>query len=483
MPQYYYSSGPVQGSGETGVPLEIVADGTATGGAFMAFHRPGLYATRFGVDQNNEFTFGGWSEGDTGKYRFWTQKNFNPSGNAIDAYNSYGVRADGTDQTANIRAALSAAVAQGKPAVTLPAGRITVNDVITIPNGVSLIGQGRESTTIVSTNAYAAILATARDTVLSGAQGLSVEFAGALPSSDNACGFLIQGNRGHFDQVRAYNTANAFAIRGGNNNLFSNYIAEVFSLTGVLNEGTTELLPGTQSYRGAIDNFWVSGRLENPGSASYAQYGTVRLVNNCEGFHMSQLSALGGRYSLVVDSVSEDHGRRPQFMFFEGCMFDSSIYGCELAKLSQTKFTDCWFAGAGFDPTGNPGHVAAPGVHVQGTCFDLTFTACYFNQNAGSGVKVDPGAQDTNFTACTFVGNGRWGDAQGIDFYGNGVQVNHCKFYNQLRGVGAFPGGQTYSIVVRAGADWVILTGNIARSNPMVDQSSGTRSYNANLGL
>jgi hypothetical protein len=79
MVQYFNNTGVLAGAGEDGASIELVADGTPTGAAFLTFHRPGLYATRFGLDENNEFTFGGWSEG-AGKHRFWTTKNFNPVG-------------------------------------------------------------------------------------------------------------------------------------------------------------------------------------------------------------------------------------------------------------------------------------------------------------------------------------------------------------------------------------------------------------------
>ncbi len=59
--------------------LEIKPDPNVSGSdPFMQFHRPGVYAANFGLDSNNQFVFGGFSDGDK-KYKFWTEKNFNPA--------------------------------------------------------------------------------------------------------------------------------------------------------------------------------------------------------------------------------------------------------------------------------------------------------------------------------------------------------------------------------------------------------------------
>lgn len=50
------------------------ASGTA-GAAFMTYHRPGVYATNFGLDTDNEWKFGGWSEVGV-SYAFIHEKNY-----------------------------------------------------------------------------------------------------------------------------------------------------------------------------------------------------------------------------------------------------------------------------------------------------------------------------------------------------------------------------------------------------------------------
>lgn len=41
----------------------IMVQGNGTGAAFMCFHRPGSYATYFGLDTDNQLAYGGWSLG------------------------------------------------------------------------------------------------------------------------------------------------------------------------------------------------------------------------------------------------------------------------------------------------------------------------------------------------------------------------------------------------------------------------------------
>lgn len=59
------------------------------GAAAMTFHRAGAYATWFGLDSDNEFRRGGWSDGGN-SYKFWTEKNFDPNSKAnANAYAAF----------------------------------------------------------------------------------------------------------------------------------------------------------------------------------------------------------------------------------------------------------------------------------------------------------------------------------------------------------------------------------------------------------
>lgn len=68
--------------------------GSATAGAVMSFHRSGVYAINFGLDTDNVFRLGGWSQG-TNAYR-WTSDasgNFTATGN-VTAYSDMRLKSD-----------------------------------------------------------------------------------------------------------------------------------------------------------------------------------------------------------------------------------------------------------------------------------------------------------------------------------------------------------------------------------------------------
>nr|WP_314187432.1 tail fiber domain-containing protein [uncultured Brevundimonas sp.] len=64
-------------SGNIHPSLEVTAN--AQGAAMMAFHRPGAYATYFGLGTDNQFRYGGWSAGQA-SWRFWTEGNLDANG-------------------------------------------------------------------------------------------------------------------------------------------------------------------------------------------------------------------------------------------------------------------------------------------------------------------------------------------------------------------------------------------------------------------
>lgn len=58
--------------------LWCLNDTPANAGAFLTFHRAGIFACYFGLDYDNQLKVGGWSMGNNA-YRIWTEQNFNPN--------------------------------------------------------------------------------------------------------------------------------------------------------------------------------------------------------------------------------------------------------------------------------------------------------------------------------------------------------------------------------------------------------------------
>jgi len=65
--------------------------------ALMAFHRPGAYATFFGLGVDNQFRYGGWSTGQK-SYRFWTEQNFTPANYLSALTNVWNSTVDGKER-------------------------------------------------------------------------------------------------------------------------------------------------------------------------------------------------------------------------------------------------------------------------------------------------------------------------------------------------------------------------------------------------
>jgi len=65
------------GSDGPGRPTIEVMSKDKTDHAYMTFHRPGMFATHFGLDGNNDLAVGGYSMG-ANAYKLWHAGNFNP---------------------------------------------------------------------------------------------------------------------------------------------------------------------------------------------------------------------------------------------------------------------------------------------------------------------------------------------------------------------------------------------------------------------
>lgn len=72
------SIGPIGTIGGGRPTIEVVASGGAANDAYMTFHRPGIFATHFGLDANNDLAVGGYSMG-ANAYKLWHAGNFNPA--------------------------------------------------------------------------------------------------------------------------------------------------------------------------------------------------------------------------------------------------------------------------------------------------------------------------------------------------------------------------------------------------------------------
>ncbi len=80
--------------------IDVRASGAAGDAAYITFHRPSLYAVRFGLDTDNVLKVGGWSAG-ANAYKLWHEGN-DGSGSGLDADTVDGLEVHtGTNNVAN----------------------------------------------------------------------------------------------------------------------------------------------------------------------------------------------------------------------------------------------------------------------------------------------------------------------------------------------------------------------------------------------
>jgi|GEM_PF-1238369 len=401
----------------------------------------------------------------------------------------YNVRPNGSDMRSAIQAALDTAGGMidgrgfGAGMVAMPMGVLTLRDTLSIPSGVRLMGQGRQNTMLqMASDRQDRPIIYVGDTVLSGASDFGVRYDGGLPGLEQARGFLIQGNWGSYHNISAWNTGVAYAIIGGNNNLFHQFYAASYGLIGLLNQGTdTQQQDG--SYRGAIDNFWVQGRLECPNVPGYAQNGTIRLINNCEGLNLDHISCLGGEWGIIADATTNTHGRRPQYMTITNTMIDSTHRGSKLEKCSQSRFSNIWFCGSGAQPGNNPEAGAYPGLDIGSECFDISLEGGWLNQNSGQGAIVRPGASDCRFNGVSVTTAGIKGNPIGLDIAGQNCVVAACIFKKSTPG--HTQGNMTHSVVLRNTATNNLIVANMAMGGLLFENQNagGGNVSQSNIGM
>jgi len=117
------TGGNISGSNDTG---SLSVRGVSGQAAAISFHRVGIYAINMGLDTDNVFRIGGWSNGnylsfDPNGVLYSTGRNYSP-------HTPYAV-------AAGINNISAANARSGSTTVTLPAGRFTTTPVITVSCG------------------------------------------------------------------------------------------------------------------------------------------------------------------------------------------------------------------------------------------------------------------------------------------------------------------------------------------------------------
>lgn len=377
----------------------------------------------------------------------------------IDA-KDYGVKCDGsTNDTSAINTMLTAA--SGK-AIRFPAGICMYAGGGTVGNGTMLIGAGRNSTIIKATTAsatlftvsgygagirsmafYANVTQTGGSYVwLSGPESFIEDFF----MTGDFNGILMTGNVSRIKHGRFQDGApGAIRIRaeGGDNSQM-------------------------------IDDVLMGAQLPQVSSAG------IRVRNN-SALIISNTSVIQQGHALLIDpytatqSAATDAGGVFS-LWVHHCFFDNSggngirITPTGTASVVRSRFDNIWASSS-----------AADGVYINnggtGTVSGIHFTSPHLMLNAGSGLTTGGTVTDVSILGGEIANN-----SQGL-YFNSGLTGVHISGATIGSG-GGVSGNTNNGIVISAGVDQVIITGNDIRGNATaISNAGGSNQYvDNNLG-
>lgn len=349
-----------------------------------------------------------------------------------------------TDDTANIRKAITAAGNNGGGVVYFPAGKYIISDalVINVPN-IKIMGDGMDISTIISTNDGHAILQfgsksdATSNAGSSSAQDISLQFGKIISTSSTntgtvysidtpaagSVGIYLSGNNGYFRNIWIRNTyigIECDGLGGGvygedfcNTNDFSKFqiynsvYAGIYIHNHAANITCKDLLF-------IIDAPWRSAKFNN-----WASGGQLRLENHCQGHQFHNCNTYGGKLALYAKGDSDTDGVRVAACRFLQCYFDSTYDGCFLQYVADIEFLSCWwsdrpnnglnlynghsvrFIGGGAWGGENHGIVINNSDNVSFNGFSAGSNSQVTSQ-VGFGIVIASGTTDVSITGCTF---------------------------------------------------------------------------------
>lgn len=403
-----------------GAFLQVATPGTdGTGAAAMTFLRQNSYASWFGLDTDNEFKRGGWSDG-AASYKFWTEKNFNPatyiSKNSANGFHAtaYGyVTGNGADQTAALQAAVNAAAAAGGGTVFLPPGDAYFDGTLDVSNAnnVWIVGSGH-GTRMISRSTSAVLISAA------GGLGKTLAYFG-LKQIKFDCNLVRNATPLLNFNVQLYSCVFEDIIANGWGSLM--YVAgfvHLFLWRWNTQQAGNPPAGGYCWQLGATGNGFNAGAncsivgclLRGNSGPNAANNSGARtngvVIGNVEALTTKYLDV--GNFDCNVFAVPDFAARN---MFFEDTYFDASYYGPSFevsgtAVCERWNFSNCWFATSG--GLANPS-VGQPLLYISNGNVVQTFlfSGCRFFNAGGAAVQINgANGMGAQFTGCFFHDSG-----------------------------------------------------------------------------
>lgn len=361
------------------------------------------------------------------------------------------------DDTPAFIAAINAASAAGGGAVAAPNGRFRLTSALTLPDYVSLVGNGSSMTKLITDNPTLTFVNVSG--FYNQVRGLSFDYT-VTPTAGNVI-YCAASSFSHIIEdiliLNCWNgivwvgTSNASSLQIG----FLNFIRIYnFRSLGMQMQYVNDIF---------ITNFLI---FQKDIGFSAGTCG-IQLLDKCEAVVLTNGDIVGGQNSLLMNAAANVNGQRPQSNAFTNVYFDTTTFGSTINVSAETSFTGCWFSAGGFGPA------TTSSLTINGGETNH-FTNCRFVTAPLHGCVVQPGAKRTTFVNCSFTDNcvvAAAGTGHGLIIANttDGVEVigGSAKNIN-------IPGHQGFGIAVGTGVNDLTIYGVDVRNNVSGGISIGT---------
>lgn len=358
---------------------------------------------------------------------------------------------DSNDDTAEIQAAIAAAVTRGGGIVYFPSGTYKISSELALSNNnITLVGENRNSTIIKQYTANAKIVN------ISGSfcNVTSLGFSYSPTPTNGGTAIYV---------TASYATLADFVV---NNAYIGVYFYGASAVAGKVTQFEIFNYESVGLQCEALNDVFISQFIINAGNTSRGALGGIRLYGKVEAFIATDGDILLGVYSMTTDTTSNTVGDRPAYNNFTNVYFDSSVNGALSDKMVETEFVGCWFSG------GRSGS-GQPGMQVYNSS-SISFTNCRFFNCGSSGCYVDSTSVRTAFTSCQFESNSQTtgsGASPGLSIANSTqhVQVLGCIASNTL-----YNGLQSYGVVIGTSCDYFNVSNNDFTNNITGGVSNGS---------
>ncbi len=378
-----------------------------------------------------------------------------PTGGAFDV-RAYGAVGDGQhDDTVAIQQAIAAAQKAGGGVVYLPQGAYVVSAQLGIAaSGVTLQGAGTGATTIKVASGYSNG-DVVRFSNLAGGAVRDLTIAAPAQRAGGAAVHMATAREIHVRDVNMTNMYVGVLIDG---TCVLNYIDGGYWVN--FTSGGVGVWINTSGNDQYISNLVIN----NTATPSAEPLAGLR-IQGSGAVWCHQCDMIHAQNGLLIDPPS---GSNVTWCFFTDCAWDTCGYRCMMinpasgATVRGINFENCWSSTAQtFD-----------GCYISGPTDGVQFVGHRFFNNKGNGLLVVGPAANVFVDASGASGNNRGSSgSSGIAFTGN------CSWFAVRNSrAGAYSGfgvSQANGILVNAGCDNYILTGNITHGNQVGISDAG----------